>query len=878
MNKLISTLLCGALALGSASAADAIKYFKLKTGIGSYLVQASKDGKDSTIIVAAGLANTDAALWEVTKSSPDATGNSTYQFKNKKSGVLKVDGMDVFGVGVPNAVMNVLDTIGITASSTSKQIFYTKNGVGKTLYYDTAKNGVLTSDDSKNGFSIELEKPGKTWLTSTDLPENTTYTFDLLSELTGVEGEFMFENVTPNDSVFKIKSVATGKYLSLDSANWTASSTVNLVDQEAVFGFKLGFGKSDFTHFGLYYDAATDQVAIAVRDSSLGWDAANKKMGAKVVGWVPAFIGKAKFHTEEVVTTVASGASFANDSDPSPKYGVASWGAAPELANVIATPFGKNPYILTKVSKATPADNGKIFAMQYATLNAAGNSDNQVLLDKNTSTVEPENQWYIKEVVKGGKYFYTVQNRYYGSIIAYEARATKTADGYYVFSQNLIGSADPDTVKLTEVTNPGGFKVFDEYELAANLVKFNIVNSLGAEGATLVLNDTLIVAGDKDGIQFNVMNAKGYASPDTFPKYSNHGLYNKNNVFGVYNLYTLDGADTLFVGFNAKKEVVLSKSVTPTPYVLKADTETAYKLLPIDATPGDSTLRVHENGSATTVVAFDNSLATLFTVSTDSGFEYAKLAVGHYTFQDASATGTGLDLLTKKDNGDAKFLRVGDELKAASTASDFAFWVDKAFVLDTTVVESLTPAYYIVKNAEYIADGDSLKGDFMTVKGKYDAANDSIIFKATKALVNADSAKKVDTASAFLFRITDTEDVFEVIPFSEVKKTVPARLALINGVVVSSTDKEALPVLVKRTSDIPVANEDINAEAAVKVIAEAGAVRVLNAAGKSVMISNILGQTVASTVITSDDATIAAPKGIVVVAVEGESAVKAIVK
>lgn len=870
MNKLISTLLCGVLALGSASAADAIKYFKLKTGIGSYLVQASKDGKDSTIVVAAGLANTDAALWEVRKSSPDATGNSTYQFKNKKSGVLKVDGMDVFGVGAPNAVMNVLDTIGVTASSTSKTIFYTKNGVGKTLYYDTAKNGVLTSDDSKNGFSIELEKPGKTWLTSTDLPENTTYTFDLLSELTGVEGEFMFENVTPNDSVFKIKSVATGKYLSLDSANWTASSTVNLVDQEAVFGFKLGFGKSAFNHFGLYYDAATDQVAIAVRDSSLGWDAANKKMGATVVGWVPAFIGKAKFLTEEVVTTVASGASFANDSVPSPKYGVASWGAAPELANVIATPFGKNPYVLTVVSKATPANNGKIVARAYGTLTTDGGA---VLLDKTASTVEPENQWYIKETVTGGKYFYDVVNRYYGTSIYTNQRVTTTPDGNYVFGT--------DTLKLTEVTNPAGFKVFDAYELAANSVKFNIVNSLGAEGATLVLNDTLLVAGDKDGIQFNVMNAKGYASPDTFPAYSNHGLYNKNNVLGVYNLYTLDGADTLFVALDTT-ELVLSKYVTPTPFIIKSDTETAYKLLPIHigtiSNGGTKTLRVHENGAKTTVVDFDSSLATLFTISTDSGFEYAKLAVGHYTFQDASATGTGLDLLTKKDNGDAKFLRVGDELKAASTASDFAFWVDKAFVLDTTVVESLTPAYYIVKNAEYIADGDSLKGDFMTVKGKYDAANDSIIFKATKALVNADSAKKVATASAFLFRITDTEDVFEVIPFSEVKKTVPARLALINGVVVSSTDKEALPVLVKRTSDIPVANEDINAEAAVKVIAEAGAVRVLNAAGKSVMISNILGQTVASTVITSDDATIAAPKGIVVVAVEGESAVKAIVK
>ena len=51
-----------------------------------------------------------------------------------------------------------------------------------------------------------------------------------------------------------------------------------------------------------------------------------------------------------------------------------------------------------------------------------------------------------------------------------------------------------------------------------------------------------------------------------------------------------------------------------------------------------------------------------------------------------------------------------------------------------------------------------------------------------------------------------------------------------------------------------------------------------NAAGKKVVVSNILGQTVANTVITSDNAVIAAPQGVVVVAVEGEEAVKAIVK
>ena len=45
-----------------------------------------------------------------------------------------------------------------------------------------------------------------------------------------------------------------------------------------------------------------------------------------------------------------------------------------------------------------------------------------------------------------------------------------------------------------------------------------------------------------------------------------------------------------------------------------------------------------------------------------------------------------------------------------------------------------------------------------------------------------------------------------------------------------------------------------------------------------IAISNVLGQTIANTVITSSEATISVPAGIVFVAVEGESAVKAIIK
>ena len=73
------------------------------------------------------------------------------------------------------------------------------------------------------------------------------------------------------------------------------------------------------------------------------------------------------------------------------------------------------------------------------------------------------------------------------------------------------------------------------------------------------------------------------------------------------------------------------------------------------------------------------------------------------------------------------------------------------------------------------------------------------------------------------------------------------------------------------------ANEDVEVSS-VTVIAGNGQITVAGAAGKKVVITNILGQTVANTVVTSDNATIAAPAGVVVVAIEGEDAVKAIVK
>ena len=82
----------------------------------------------------------------------------------------------------------------------------------------------------------------------------------------------------------------------------------------------------------------------------------------------------------------------------------------------------------------------------------------------------------------------------------------------------------------------------------------------------------------------------------------------------------------------------------------------------------------------------------------------------------------------------------------------------------------------------------------------------------------------------------------------------------------------------KDEEDMVTSNDNINNVEGVSVVAGNGTVTIQGAAGKSVVISNILGKVVAETVLTSDNATIAVPAGIVAVAVDGEEAVKVVVQ
>ena len=126
--------------------------------------------------------------------------------------------------------------------------------------------------------------------------------------------------------------------------------------------------------------------------------------------------------------------------------------------------------------------------------------------------------------------------------------------------------------------------------------------------------------------------------------------------------------------------------------------------------------------------------------------------------------------------------------------------------------------------------------------------------------------------AAFAFQMTPAEGEYIVENIA-----TKSYLRQVNGILyLTKNYADALTFGIEAV-DTPTANKDVEVSS-VTVIAGEGQVTIAGAAGKKVVVSNILGQVVANTVITSDNAPIAAPQGVVVVAVEGEEAVKAIVK
>lgn len=241
--------------------------------------------------------------------------------------------------------------------------------------------------------------------------------------------------------------------------------------------------------------------------------------------------------------------------------------------------------------------------------------------------------------------------------------------------------------------------------------------------------------------------------------------------------------------------------------------------------------------------------------------------------------------MTMDENKDAR-LAITSE-----AGEDLTFWVD------TVHSDRNIPSFYIIKGGNFLYNSTDSATYYAARKNyRFNMENQAdgeakLIFKAGE-LVSSDTlsttvdGKQVLVAekdnapkkikgnlAKFQYQIILDETGGDEYVIRQGNKYV----SQFNNYFYMDQDKKKAVRFLIESQSAPTANEGVEVSE-VKVIAGNGNVQIAGAAGKKVVISNVLGQVIANTVVTSDNATIAAPAGIVVVAVEGEAAIKAIVK
>ena len=239
--------------------------------------------------------------------------------------------------------------------------------------------------------------------------------------------------------------------------------------------------------------------------------------------------------------------------------------------------------------------------------------------------------------------------------------------------------------------------------------------------------------------------------------------------------------------------------------------------------------------------------------------------------------------MTKDENSDAR-LSISTQ-----AAEDLTFW------LDTVHADKNIPSFYILKNGAFMYNAaDSASYYFSRGNDRFniDKSNAKLIFKAGE-LVTSDTLRTVVDGQSVLVAEKDNAPKkikgglknfqFQIIKAEEdgdeyvIRTEGYAYVCMLNNSFYVGGNKDQAYRFIIEKQAAPTANEGIEVSG-VKVIAGNGQITIMGAAGKQVVVSNILGKVVANQTITSDNATIAVPAGIVAVAVEGEAAVKAIVK
>ena len=936
MNKKFSTLVAG-LALCTAFTANAKvengKVYQLTNEDGKYLSVTESYTKTDSLILAdaptADIKNTDyqKSLWKVTYRFVSLANTWAYTLTNSATGrVLTLDKQAEWNFKNEGAFIAPENVTAVTLSAqldnkTVVSIIAKDDVEAERTDIVTLEKGTAVSASAIN---FTVAAPAKINMTA-DLLNNKygspfALTFDKNLDGNPLAGKELFAtDIDGLDGYVTLQDRTTGKYLVVDSTSWSSN-----LSSEKFWKLTVDAQPKD--------EAAAADKATGVTAGTILENGRAKELYAFKVVLDPS--DNSKMILYPYATPVYKGA---NDTEKKSKMcydmEVAANGEMIAFGNFAGTEkltiWTKDAAKCTFAEVKLPTTLDPEYTYFVKDMNNA-KSDEDHSANKNKGkyyvfsfcengtvhagavTEVPTALWYLTETNNLANMWNTNSTRG-GAII----RVIDDAKAIYSFGT--------DTVQLVK-----GPKVEDAQELAYKKVsKEDLVNGALSFRLKSDLLENLYVT-VKDGklyvaagelasaYRFKVEEVELDEANSTVAESNGVKVY-KYNVTDRLGKATLCSKNENGTDYYLMGEPDVENSVYPVRLsFVSTGVENEYKLVSYS----EYTEEYGYYGSAISALAGSGMLYTASWCNTENTtFEFAKkdaptyatLNIGHV--QITSYTEDDNKMIASQKDGFAVLKAEGQSILKSDvyTHDSLTLWLDTACL----TFEETMPLYYLSTNA-FAEEGVKTRNYLMNtldsaeVKGyAYEAAGaeavraafiagsvcgiDSIAIKGDTinamnlnpaavafevAAEYSDEAYKILSVQEYLNPAYDEEAAEEQGEEYDVEKYLPrnAYLAHLNNVVYWTTDPEQAEVFKVMTTSTPTSNDKIAAESAISVIANDGTVTIQGAAGKSVVISNILGKVVAETVLSSDNATIAVPAGIVAVAVEGEAAVKVVVK
>ena len=449
------------------------------------------------------------------------------------------------------------------------------------------------------------------------------------------------------------------------------------------------------------------------------------------------------------------------------------------------------------------------------------------------------------QIKEGIKLAFTGKTNVAGELTFYATEVKNTSTSH----KELLPSLDGDAKMLVPVANVNDKKQFTiqhEYSYACLNDKGEVVE--GKKDTLFIPTYNFITVVDKDNADNNYYLD---ATRGTEAVKTNAGLFTfAKNIAGTYSLATVSGTD-----FNAVKVA---------------------QYWTVEAGTGEVDMVFKSYTNFTTPDYVNQYFANVKILSGAELNMSLPAQQGHFTFDN--------------ERGSISMTDIKGINEGALASEGMVFWLDS---VDT---DAEMPAFYISRGIEGNETARMYMYNTIDSAKVFDEASanykyNDVYFYGEDAQKGKNPELKVgfaaateeagkDLADQFKFNITlkDAAVADEYILSSVKKISLPnasiddkqVYVAQKNGVVILTAEKENAMAFTLNKAEAPTSNESVVASE-VKVVAQNGSVVVKNAAGKNVVVSTILGQVVANEVLTSDNATINVPAGIVVVAVEGES-------